>query len=677
MDRAEKRRMARWLSPYPLAVQSVLLLALVVVPLSAIGLEVAPWRLWLMLGLSALHLLAALTVPARWLPLWAQIVYIALQLGVTATVQALVPASLIGYLYLAIVLQAMALFRPWLWIPLAVAAYATWSGLLITSGVLAWLQSNLALAFPATCAIIAAVFYLRQQRRSEQVQQLLQQVQQRYDSLAGGLRELQQRATQEERSRLAETVVGEVQAALSRAEQTAASALTQAQSNLTRLQSTVAQTRDSAAGAVERMRQTVAALRLGDEERPPAPSAHGAALLAAARPSDEAVISPTPDKVLTWVLPGVFIALALGLTLSNQWPVAPETLVPLLLCSALLMAAYVLTQRARHPLWLQTGLAGQIVAVVVMTFATHTLPLLLGLLLVLWQLAMRLPLRQILLYLAGVPAAFLVALTQPELRSLSYNALLVGAVATVAVGAPLLLARRQLERRKQVEQHVALLSAEIEEQTAEVRALAVASERSRLAREVHDDLGSRLMLITLQLQLADELADEDPEAALEQLRRSRELLHQAWRGVLAVADAELPLADGDLRSALERLAAPFGAAVALQPQLQGDLDELAPPVAATVYRVVQEGLTNVRKHARPSAVELHVVATPGYVTVTVTNDAAPAEGAPQTPGASSSAGSYGLVGLRERAEALGGGLEAGPHPGGGWRLRAMLPVEGL
>jgi signal transduction histidine kinase len=669
MNRAKARTMARWMTPYPLAVQSVVVLALAGSPLSALGVEVAPWRLWTMAALSGAHLLAALFVPARWMPLWAQIVYMVAQVGLTAAAQALVAAPLVAYVYLAIVLQAMALFRPWLWIPFAVGVYLVWSGLLIATGLLTWLQNNLAIAFPATCAIIAAIFYLRQQRRSEQVQQMLQQVQQRYDSLAAGLRELQQRAIAEERSRLAETVVGEVQSALSRAEQTAASALAQAQTNLTRLQATVAQTRASAAGAVERLRGAVAALRLGESELPD--PAAPTALVAVAGAADDAVIATTPNKVLTWVLPGVFVALALGLTLSAQWPVPAEHLVAVVLCSALLMAAYVFTQHTRNNLLLQAGLAGQIIAVVVMTAVTHTLPLLLGLLLVLWQLAMRLPLRQILIYLAGVPTALAVALPRWKPLEFSLDSVLVGAVATVAVGAPLLLARRQLERRKQAELRVALLSAEIEQQSAEVRALAVASERSRLAREVHDDLGSRLVLINLQLQLAEELAEEDAGAALEQLRGSRELLHQAWRSVLAVADAELPLAGGvGLRGALEELARPAGQRPAVLLSLEGELDELPEPVACTVYRVVQEGLTNARKHARANGVDVQVVGVAGYVTVTVTNDAS--QGAP--PPAQPKGGSYGLTGLRERAEALGGGMEAGPH-GAGWRLRVVLPAE--
>lgn len=670
MDRATTRSMARWLTPYPLAVQSVVVLALIGAPLSAAGAVVAPWRMWTMLGLSLLHLVAAVLIPARWLPLWAQIVYVVAQVAVTAAVQALVPVPLIAYVYLAIVLQVMALFRPWLWIPLAVGVYAVWSGLLIPSGLLSWLQNNLAIAFPATCAIIAAIFYLRQQRRGEQVQQLLQQVQQRYDAMAASMRDLQQHAMLEERSRLSQTIVGEVQAAIGRAEQSAAQALAQAQSNLARLQITVAQTRVSAAGAVERLRGALAALRLSEPPEEFAPS--NTALVVALSASDEAVISPTPNKVLTWVLPSVFVLLALGLTLSSGWPVAAATLAPLLLCSALLIAAYVGTQHTRNPLLLHAGLAGQIIAVVVMTIVTHTMPLLLGLLLVLWQLAVRLPLRQIVLYLAGVPAAIAAGMWRWSADLLSLNTLIVGAMAAVTVGAPLLLARRQLERRKQAELRVALLSAEIEQQTAEVRALAVAAERSRLAREVHDDLGSRLVLINLQLQLAEDLADEDAEAALEQLRRSRELLHDAWRGVLAVADAELPMEPDDLCGALARLTRTPGAP-AVHLALDGELDGLPAPVAATIYRVVQEGLTNACKHGGASRVDVQVVEVAGYVTVTVANDTLP--GASTVAPSGPSAGSYGLLGLRERAEALGGRLEAGLF-GEGWRLRVVLPVEG-
>lgn len=676
MDRFNAQKLLRAWLPYPLAVQCVIVLALLGAPLSAIGVTGLGWRFWTVFSLSSLLLVASLLVPARRMPLWAQLLYLVVQLATTAVIQALVPVPLLGYVYLAIVFQAMALFRPWLWIPFAVAVYAVWSGLLFASGVVTWLQNNLALAFPVTCAIIAAIVYLRQQRRSEQVQQLLQQVQQRYDTLATALRDLQQHTTLEERSRLADTMVREVQAALSRAEQTATTALSQAQSNLSRLQSTVAQTRGAAAGAVERLRNTLAAIRLGDETpAAPTPRPGGSELLLAT--ADEAVLSATPLRVLTWVLPGVFVALALGITLLSHWPHPLETVAPLAAGFVLLLTTYAVTQRTRNPLLFQTGVAGQIVVVVGMTAFTHTLPLLLGLLLVLWQLATRLPLRQILIYLAGVPAALTLAIARIQPWPEAIDALLMGAMTMVAVGAPLLLARRHLERRKQAERQVALLSAEIDTQTTQVRTLAVAAERSRLAREVHDDLGSRLILINLQLQLAEELATEAPEAALEQLRGSRELLHEAWRSVLSVVDAELPLAEGNLHAALAQLTAPVGHSPTVFLSVDGELDLLPAAVASTVYRVVQEGLTNARKHAQASRVDILVVAIADFVTVTITNDARPGNANNLAPRLPPAAGSFGLIGLRERAEALGGRLEAGPTETGGWRLRAVLPAEGV
>lgn len=648
---------------FPLAVKGVAVLAQVATLASAAGLGVRGLLLAGLICLAGLNSIGIALLPVRRLPRWAQLLVLAAQCFGAVVAQTIAPAPLIGYLYLSIVLQAIVLLPLWLWIPLAVLLYAVWSGMLAiaTANFFAWLQGNLALAFPATCAIIAAIVYARQQRRSEQVQQMLAQVQQHYDSLASGMRELQQRVVLEERRRLALTIVGEVQTALSRTEQSVSAAMAQAQTNLGRLQGTVGQTRASAAQAVERLRSTVAALRGDPAEPPPAPP------LAAVGASDEAVLSRRSNAVLTWVLPSVFVTLALGLTFV-QGQLALETIAALVLCSTLLLLAYVGTQATRNPLLLQAGLLGQAMAVVAMTVISHTLPLLLGLLLILWQLSLRLPMRQIALYLAGLPAAAALLVLRLSPVALSFDALLVGALAAMAVGGPLMLARRQLDRRKQAELRLALLSAEIELQTAEVRALAVAAERTRLAREVHDDLGSRLMLINLQLQLAEDLAGEDADAALEQLRSSREQLRGAWRGVLAVVDAELPPGFDDLPQALADLAAYVGVASLA---IEGELHDLPAPVAATVYRSVQEGLTNARKHARPARVEVRVVAVTGYVTVTVSNDGASA------PCAERADAGFGLVGLRERAEALGGGIEAGPTPEGGWRLRVLLPTEGV
>jgi signal transduction histidine kinase len=98
------------------------------------------------------------------------------------------------------------------------------------------------------------------------------------------------------------------------------------------------------------------------------------------------------------------------------------------------------------------------------------------------------------------------------------------------------------------------------------------------------------------------------------------------------------------------------------------LQSLSDQVATAIYRTVQEGLTNARKHAQPREVDVHVDVHGGFVAVTVRNDGVVYAGA---PGPSS----YGLLGLRERAEELGGGCEGALNPDGGWRLRMVLPVD--
>ncbi|MGQ9926437.1 MAG: histidine kinase [Chloroflexaceae bacterium] len=657
--------------PYPFAVQSVVTLALLGAPLSALGQSYAIWRMLALAGLCGACLIAVTFVPARRLPRWRQVVFLLGQVAFTALAQALAPAPLLDYVYLALVLQAIALFPAWIWIPFAVGVYAVWSGMLLvaTANLMDWLQGNLALAFPATCAIIAAIFYLRQQRRSEQVQQMLQQVQQRYDALAAGVREAQQRIMLEERHRLAQTIIGEVQAALSRTEQSVALALAQAQSNLSRIEAAVRQTRAAAAQALERLRGTVATLRQGAGELPTSDTP-----LATMTPSDEPMIARPLNRVLTWALPAVFLALTIS-SAALERPLVAGAFGMLLGWAAVLLLAYVTTQRIGQPMLIQVGLAAQSVAILALAQLAHTLTPLVGLLLVLWQVAVGLPPRQIVLHLAGLlmGITLLAAYWGPE--HFDHNALLIGTVTAAAVGGPLLLARRQLERRKQAEFRLALLNAEIEQQMAEVRMLAVAAERARLAREVHDDLGSRLVLVHLHLQLAEDLAAEDARAALEQVRESREQLHLAWRSMLAVADAELPVRGAELRHALEELAAAAVAPPRVTLILEGELEETPDALACTVYRTVQEGLTNARKHSRATRVEARVVSLGGYITVTVTNDdPGGAESLASRPGAGER---FGLVGLRERAEALNGGMEAGPLPGGGWRLRVVLPIEGV
>ncbi|WP_161569247.1 sensor histidine kinase [Candidatus Oscillochloris fontis] len=662
------------LTPYPLALQGVVALVLIMTPLSGLSLpHVGSSHYWAMCLLVALHLLATLTLPARRMPRWGQMFYLSLQVGGTALAQMLFPTPLFDYVYLVIVLQALVLFTPWLALIFALGVWAVWSGgvMMATASALAWVQSNLTLAFPATCAIIAATIYLRQHRRSEQAQQMLQQMQQRYDSLSTALREMQQIVALEERQRLAQMITSEVQAALARTEQSIATTLGQAQHNLAWLQSAITQTRDAAGTAVERLRSAITMLRRSEElEQPPRAPIFA---LHFTTPFDELIITSHSYRILNWVLPLIFVALSLLVTLT-QHAFTSELIQGLLLLDALLLLAYIYTQRARHPLLLQIGLTGQTLAVVALAIMTQALPIMLGLLLVLWQIALRLPLAQIMLFLTTASSLVGLLLVRTQSLALDATSLLIAAVAAVTVLGPLLLARRQLEHRHQAELRAALLASEIEQQTAQNRSLAVAAERSRLAREFHDDLGSRLMLINLQLQLAEELINESSDEALAQLQASRDQLHAAWRSVLAVADAELPLTGANLRNALEDLVAQSrqGTAGEVRLTIHAKVEDLSPPLACTIYRTVQEGLTNAWKHARPTQITIEVLESEAQISVTIWNDT--------QPGTSISdhearCGSYGLVGLRERADALRGSCEAGPLAEGGFRLRLVLPVE--
>jgi signal transduction histidine kinase len=208
---------------------------------------------------------------------------------------------------------------------------------------------------------------------------------------------------------------------------------------------------------------------------------------------------------------------------------------------------------------------------------------------------------------------------------------------------------------------------------AETRS-AIVEERMRIAREVHDVVGHSLVAITLQAR-----------AGLRRLSRSPERAGQALREIEALASralAETRTAVATIRSGTE--------VTALQPQptladlpdlaesMRGlELDvhlvvdpamrQLAAHLQSAAYRIVQESLSNAAKHARPARADVRIAYAGEDVIVEITDDSANA-----APTASEGPG---LRGMRERAEQLGGTLEAGPAPDRGWRVRALFPVE--
>jgi signal transduction histidine kinase len=664
---------------YPPALQSLISLVVLATLPSAFANAASALspRFALVCVLVALDLAMCWFVPVRKLRTWQQLVYLSLQLAIVSLAHAILPSQVLGYVFLVVVLQAIYLFKPLLWATFAIGTYLIWSGwlMLASASLIEWTHGNLTLAFPMLCILIAAIIYARQHQRSEQVQQVLQQMQRRYDALKLMLRDAQQSAALEERHRLAETLARDISAALAQVEQGIANAISQAETSLPRFETTVAQTRAAATAAIDRLRSAVATLRHSAmDERAARPQPTGLTL-----PPDE-LMTAGSLRTLTWCLPLAFAAVALPLA-QLQHPVTPGLAGLFILSCAALIGSYVLTQRFRNPLLVQLGLAGQAIVVLGIAFATQALPLMLGLLLVIWQIAMRLSAGQIVAFLVGLQTV--IGLTLVRLLPVSASdatQLLIFGVACAAVIGLVGPARRQLNHRRQVAARLAQLAQltnELEQQVAQVRALGVAVERTRVAREIHDDLGHRLVLLNVQLQLVDDLIAEDPAAALDQLCSTRGQLREAWSSVLGTADLALALDGVALVPALGWLVDQCRALTAMCVTLRiiGDLSDLDSAVACTIYRAVQEGLTNTCKYARARHAVVVVSNDDVFVQVRVRDDgdgSGTAASKQITPGA---AGQFGLVGLRERAELLGGSIQAGPLPEGGFELSLTVPIH--
>lgn len=193
------------------------------------------------------------------------------------------------------------------------------------------------------------------------------------------------------------------------------------------------------------------------------------------------------------------------------------------------------------------------------------------------------------------------------------------------------------------------------------------AERIRLAREMHDVLGHTLSALAVQLEGARLLLEREgaARAAVEAVARAnrlaREGLDEARRAVGTLRGDELPGPD-----LLPGLVEGFGLDSGTEAHLavEGEPADLAPEARLAVYRTAQEALTNVRRHARATRVDLRLRWAPGGAELTIENDGVAAGAGPPRAG-------YGLTGMRERAELLGGKLELG---GGDGRFRVRLWV---
>jgi signal transduction histidine kinase len=218
---------------------------------------------------------------------------------------------------------------------------------------------------------------------------------------------------------------------------------------------------------------------------------------------------------------------------------------------------------------------------------------------------------------------------------------------------------------------------EAERTRAEERRRQASDERLRIARELHDVLAHNISLINVRAGVALHLMDDDPEqvrAALVAIKEaSRDTLREvrATLGVLRAVDEDAPRAPTAGLAGLPELADQVRAAgLPVRTEVAGEPRTLPAPVDLAAFRIVQEALTNVRRHAGRASATVLVGYGDGELTVRVDDDGTgTAPAGPPEPG-----GGNGIPGMRERAAALGGTLTAGPRPGGGFRVEAHLPL---
>lgn len=245
----------------------------------------------------------------------------------------------------------------------------------------------------------------------------------------------------------------------------------------------------------------------------------------------------------------------------------------------------------------------------------------------------------------------------------------------VLISVPVLLgynvrARRQVQRK---------LAAQERRNEEEQAARAMLQERSRIARELHDVVAHHMSVIAIQAEAAPLQVPDAPEAlkthfaeiratSLEALTEMRRIL-----GILRDGDAHGDTAPQPGLDRLDDLVANAHAGgLAVTTRVSGHPLPVPSAVGLSVYRIVQESLSNAMRHAPGSSVEVEIgyQRQPAAVRVRVENAAPP--GGPEDVGKGAR---HGLVGMRERAAMLGGELSAGPAPGGGFAVVAVLPLE--
>ncbi len=243
------------------------------------------------------------------------------------------------------------------------------------------------------------------------------------------------------------------------------------------------------------------------------------------------------------------------------------------------------------------------------------------------------------------------------------------AVFFVALFAQLRLNEQQArEQMEQLMSELAQANNQLAAYATQAEELAMTQERNRLAREIHDNLAHTLTIVNVQIEAAKVVMEARPGQAMDALNKAQEMTQQ---GLVRVRESvaalrESPVSNRSIGEALkELLAETQRAGIVTDFTLTGESFALRNKVKLALYRAAQEGLTNVRRHARASRVDVLLAFEPGKISLTVHDNGV---------GCAEVTTGFGLLGIRERMQLLGGSLEVHTALGEGFRLTVHVPV---
>ncbi len=219
---------------------------------------------------------------------------------------------------------------------------------------------------------------------------------------------------------------------------------------------------------------------------------------------------------------------------------------------------------------------------------------------------------------------------------------------------------------------------QLKEYAGQVAELATIKERNRLARDIHDTLGHYLTIINVQLEKALVFREKKPEEAIQAVsdakRLAREALQDVRRSVGALRTTqELPEFTPSLTALVERVQSDT---CPVELNMEGDEESFSKQGLLALYRAVQEGLTNVQRYAGASHIWIDLHFGEQEATLVLRDNGHGFDAASWQQGEPGRDGGYGLQGLQERLELLGGGLQIESAPGQGTMLRVTLPKNG-